>query len=46
MASCAGVKRVQAGAVGLESFLAIGDPFGAICRGVGSCIVWVFRFFG
>ena len=46
MDSCAGVRRFHAGAVGLESLFAIGEPFGTIVCGVGSCINWVLHFFG
>ena len=44
IASCAGVKRVQAGADGLDSLLAMGGPLGAIVLGVGSYMGWVVLF--
>ena len=33
-----GVRRVHAGAAGLDNLLAIGELLGAIVLGVGSCI--------
>ena len=42
--SCAGVKRVHAGADGLDSLLAMGEFLGAIVLGVGSCMGWVVLF--
>jgi hypothetical protein len=34
---CVGVKVVQLGVVGLAMRVLIGEPFGAICCGVGAC---------
>ena len=44
MASCVGVRRVQASADGLDSMLAMGEPLGVIVLGVGLCMGWVVFF--